>query len=413
MASYNKRDKKEILIEFFVILFFIFTGLHKASWALTQEYGLNIQKLIGIKLLYFPLLFLFFAFFFAHRYNFIKLGVDSFYVRYILFYCVFLLFLGLLSQNFLTRLVEEVWTAFLVFFSYKLGSLVFLWNLFRRILFYLYIIFSFFVYIGLNHIREDIQRGDYDIERFTGLTVNTEAYNISPILDFWPFILLIGIYSPNISKVKRLLFLLPFFIYLFFQVYFLKRAPSFRAVFLIAAAVYFFKKRNFIFSLRIIFILVFIFLLYIYLIPQDLIDRFNTDDTSRQDEFLAMIRNSNFIQLIFGKGFGGEFTPVFDGVFENVRSSTYLKSTLHIGVGDTILKGGLVFFVLIFLHIFKNLQFGFNYLNKLNEYGKASFVFLFVFSVFRLIEGGLTPGSIFNAYCYGVSLGYLDSLNSK
>ena len=105
-----------------------------------------------------------------------------------------------------------------------------------------------------------------------------------------------------------------------------------------------------------------------------------------------------------------EYHSAKDGIVERINEDgVEVKSTLHIGFGDSILKGGLILFILISLHgislIIKNL-------NRIKLISNEQFVglaFLITFLLFRLIEGGLTPGSIFNAVLFGMSLGILEN----
>jgi hypothetical protein len=160
-------------------------------------------------------------------------------------------------------------------------------------------------------------------------------------------------------------------------------------------------------ALSILFLL--LFLAYFFL-PENLSDRFKTEDKARQNELLNMFSQLTYDEWIFGRGLGGEYHSAKDGIVERINEDgVEVKSTLHIGFGDSILKGGLILFILISLHgislIIKNL-------NRIKLISNEQFVglaFLITFLLFRLIEGGLTPGSIFNAVLFGMSLGILEN----
>lgn len=394
-------------------MFVLFVGVHKLNYLWSVAFGFNIQKTLGFTLLVFPILFLILAVHKAVTSNFCSLGVKSFHVKFIICYVLFLLLVGVLRGNYTAKIIDELWTSVIIFLSYKLGAIDFIWELFRRKIIWIYIIFSGFVMLGTQFLQEQLVNGDSSIERFEGVTVATEAYNISPILDFWPVLFLMGLYQKETNVWKNLVSYVPFIIYLLFQLFFLKRAPTARAITYFVVGILFlaYIRRSGLGSLGLIFTLMMgVFLFYQYL-PENLVERFKSEDSSRQNELLRMLNDLNVLEALFGKGLGGEYATESNGVFERLNSSgVRVKSTLHIGIGDPLLKGGFILFIAIFTHLILVLKFGLINIRKIGDIGFTAFIFLLVFALYRLIEGGLTPGAIFNAFCFGISLGALDKL---
>jgi len=394
----------------YVLLFILSVGLHKLNYLIDEVSGLNIQESLGFTLLVFPFLFLFLAYLKAQTLTNFNPWVASFHVRFIIIYTFFLLLYGRIAGN-SSMYLDELWTAFIVFFSYKLGALDSVWNLFRGKIVWVYLIFACFVLLATQYKQKEIAYGNYDLQKFEGNTVTSEAYNVSPILDFWPLIFLINLYSYKKGFWIKFVTYLPLVIYLLFQIYFLKRAPTGRVIFYLIVSfvvlLYINKSYSRNFGL-IISLLIGLFIFYSF-IPEDLVERFYTEDKSRQVELVGMLSNLNSVEVFFGKGLGGEFLVGGDGVSERLNKyGREVKSTLHIGIGDAILKGGLVLFFAIFSHVFVALKFGLSNIKRINNIGLTAFVFLLVFTIFRLIEGGLTPGAVFNAFGFGLSLGALD-----
>jgi hypothetical protein len=390
----------------------ISVGVHKLNYTFSEAFGFNIQETLGFTLLVFPFLFLLLAYIEAQSLkNFSPWAVSS-HVRFITIYSIFLLLYGYVSGN-STIFLDEVWTALIIFFSYKLGTLDSVWNLFRGKIIWVYLIFAFFVFLATQYKQKEIVYGNYDIQKFEGITVTSEAYNVSPILDLWPFIFLIHLYSPKKGLWIQFATYMPFIIYLLFQIYFLKRAPTGRAIvyLIVGVVILVLSKKSQIRNLGIIISMLISLFIFFKFMPENLVERFLTEDISRQVEFQNMLSSLNYVEVLFGRGLGGEFVVGTDGVSERVNKyGRDVKSTLHIGIGDSILKGGLVLFFAILSHVFVVLKFGLFNIRRIGDIGFTAFVFLLVFVIFRLIEGGLTPGSVFNAFGYGLSLGALDKL---
>jgi hypothetical protein len=410
-----KESRKANFSAWYFIIFIISVGLHKFNYLNTQLFGFNLQQTVGISLLALPLIFLILAYFSGARDKSIEISRNSEIVNLIFGYTVLLLIYGLVSGNFAQRAVEEFWTACIIYFSYKLGTNTHVWELFKGKLNLVYFIFAIFVFLGTGYSQETLTTNINLEASFQGVTVATEAYNVSPILDFWPFLLLFGIYG-NESIGKRILSYLPFFIYLGFQLFFIKRAPTVRAIahFAFASIILVYIRGVDKKAVRTL-LLLFAFIAFSYFaIPKDLAERFKTEDNARQNELKGMLEQLTPLQLIFGKGLGGEYIADLEGVSERTNNSgAYVKSTLHIGFGDSILKGGLILFSLIFIHFLYVFNLVMKNYKSLTPQEFVSISFLVVFLIFRLIEGGLTPGSIFSAFCYGISFGTLEQIKYR
>jgi hypothetical protein len=99
-----------------------------------------------------------------------------------------------------------------------------------------------------------------------------------------------------------------------------------------------------------------------------------------------------------------------NGIYDYVdmQNGNEMRTTVHIGLAYPLLKGGILFVLLIFSHISIILVKAFKYLRYSTSIEIASYGFLFVFSLFRLIEGPINAVSIFNGVMFGMSIGSLE-----
>ena len=406
-----KKNSYRKISQTFFILFVLVVGIHKSNYVITELTGINIQSIIQISLLTFPLLFLFISYLFSSsRKISTRKNKDSFLVNIIFFYVNILLLYGLIRGNNIANIFLEYWTAIIVLLSYKISTSEEIWSLFKGKLIIVFYIFTVLVLLGTRYTLVHLAEIGYDAVKPGGSTTGLLAYDMAPMLDFWPFLFLLGFFNKRIKKIRILIYA-PFVIYLLFQIFFLKRAPSVRAVsILILASLihmklsgnnYAFIKQSFVFIT--IIIVGFLFT------PEALMDRFETDDTSRQDEFVGMLTELNPLELVVGRGLGGYYYVQNGGVVQYINDDgKNVNSLLHIGVGYPILKGGFLFFFLIFYHILKTVYRSLIRIKKLSIEELSCLVFLIVYSVFRLIEGPPSAGAIFDALLFGMSLGYLN-----
>jgi hypothetical protein len=404
--TYKKTSERYFNSVFYFYLFLAFTTIHKLNYLNSQLFAIDIQNLIGISLLVFPPIFLIFSYLkFKGEMNG-ALSPDSQFVKTILILVHLLVVYGIIRGNFLPRVIEEYWTAITIYFSYKMGSNMKIWDLFRTRLLLPFLLISFFVFLGTTILQKQFTTGEYLESAFENLTTATEAYNVAPILDFWPFIMLFAFVRKADQKFWYLNYL-PFIIYFGFQLFFLKRAPTIRALSHVFVGsiltLYFTKNTKNIFG-TIVVMITFIIGGY-FAIPEDLAERFRTEDTSRQSELGEMTSQLNGVEWIIGKGLGGEYNSGLFGVSERKDVLGYdVKSTLHIGYGDALLKGGFLLFSLILFHFLIIVRNALLNISNCEPYQLVAMGFLIVFMLFRLIEGGLTPGTTMNAFCYGMSL---------
>ena len=112
---------------------------------------------------------------------------------------------------------------------------------------------------------------------------------------------------------------------------------------------------------------------------------------------------------LIGKGLGGDYYVAQGGIVETINNKNQaISRVLHIGATYSILKGGIFLFLIIFLHIFRTIYYNLRRVKYLNERELTCLCFLLVYSIFRLIEGPISPGAIFDATLYGMSLGVLN-----
>ena len=387
----------------FFVLFFISVALHKANYLLAILTGINLQALVGVSLLILPTIFFLLSYSFTNKSNLIPVG-GSPVVLFLFLYSHILAVVGLLSGNLASVVLNECWAAWLIFLSYLLSRDTEKWHLFESKLHYLYYIFASLVVAGFFYPAEHLMELGID-HKVEGITTATVAYQIAPILDFWPFLFLIKLFKSQDMKSKLAAFI-PLFIYLIIQVVFLKRAPTVRALAFIGVAttLYFMSKgdRNFLIKIVVCFG-VFGFL-SVFTVPEALYARFMTLESVRQNESIAMFEQMSTLQHIFGKGLGGYFFPAIDGVHRTGLSGQIIT---HIGIAYPYLKGGLVLTIVIIYIYFGAVIRGLFSLKRLTPEQRAALCFLIVYGVFRLIEGPFSTGMIFDGVMLGFSLGAL------
>jgi len=395
----------------FFILFVLIVGIHKSNYVIYQLTGINIQSIIQISLLTFPLLFLFIAYFYSSsRKISTRKNKDSFLLKIIFFYVNILLLYGLIRGNNITIIFLEYWTALVVLLSYKISTSEEIWSLFKRKLLIIFYIFAILVFLGTSYTLVHLEEIGYDALKPGGSTTGLLAYDMAPMLDFWPFIFLLGFFNKKVKKI-RIFTYAPFLIYLLFQIFFLKRAPSVRAIsiLILASLIYIKLSGNNYAIIKQIFVFITIIIVTLLYTPEALADKFETEDTARQDEFVGMITQLNPLELVVGKGLGGYYYVKNGGVSEYFNhEGRQVNSITHIGIAYPILKGGFLLFFLIFYHILKTVFRSLIRIKKLSVEELSCLVFLIVYSVFRLIEGPPSAGAIFDGLLFGMSLGYLN-----
>ena len=407
MKKYSYRK----ISQTFFILFVLIVGIHKSNYVIYQLTGINIQSIIQISLLTFPLLFLFIAYFYSSsRKISTRKNKDSFLLKIIFFYVNILLLYGLIRRNNITIIFLEYWTALVVLLSYKISTSEEIWSLFKRKLLIIFYIFAILVFLGTSYTLVHLEEIGYDALKPGGSTTGLLAYDMAPMLDFWPFIFLLGFFNKKVKKI-RIFTYAPFLIYLLFQIFFLKRAPSVRAIsiLILASLIYIKLSGNNYAIIKQIFVFITIIIVTLLYTPEALADKFETEDTARQDEFVGMITQLNPLELVVGKGLGGYYYVKNGGVSEYFNhEGRQVNSITHIGIAYPILKGGFLLFFLIFYHILKTVFRSLIRIKKLSVEELSCLVFLIVYSVFRLIEGPPSAGAIFDGLLFGMSLGYLN-----
>jgi hypothetical protein len=395
----------------FFIFFVLTVGIHKSNFIINEFTGLDIQSIIQISLLTFPLPFLFIAYrYSSSRKINTKKNKDSLMVNIIFFYVNILLFYGLIRGNNIDNIFFEYWTAVFLLLSHKIASSEEIWILFKGKLIIVFLIFSILVFLGTKYTLTHLVEIGYDALSTGGSTTGLMAYDMSPILDFWPFLFLLGFFNKKIKKFRFLIYL-PFIIYLLFQVFFLKRAPTVRAISILVLASFIKMKlsiNNYAF-IKQIFVFITLGIVILSSTPEAIKERFNTKDTTRQDESLGMLSQLNPLEFVFGRGLGGYYNVHRGGIVQYTNNEGKdVSSIIHIGAAYPILKGGFLLFFLIFYHILKTVYISFMRIKKLTEEELSCLVFLIIYSVFRLIEGPFSLGAIFDALLFGMSLGYLN-----
>lgn len=294
---------------------------------------------------------------------------------------------------------QEISTGILVFYAYILGrnGLV---DFGKPFYLRVFILSASLVFLGLFHFRQHL------VGELTVLSpTSTLAYEIGPILDFWPLVFL-----TRYSRRKNIGAIAPWLIYLMFQLFFLKRAPSVRAVMYIITAEFFMllMSKNFFIKIRNASLVILIFVSFIAFMPAGLKNRFGNGDTSRQEETRDMLSQLSNGEILFGRGLGGWFELNDGGGIIKLHNGLYGKYIVHIGIAYPILKGGVLLLMLIFCHYLYTLFFSIKRFWALTTDEIAALVFILVYGLFRLIEGPFSPGALFDGICFGYSMGILN-----
>ena len=144
-------SNKKISQTFFI--FFVLTiGIHKSNFIINEFTGLDIQSIIQISLLTFPLPFLFIAYrYSSSRKENTKKNKDSLLVNIIFFYVNILLFYGLIRGNKIDNIFFEYLTAIFLLLSHKIASSEEIWILFKGKLIIVFFIFSILVFLGTKY----------------------------------------------------------------------------------------------------------------------------------------------------------------------------------------------------------------------------------------------------------------------
>ncbi len=391
-------------------------GYQKADYLISVYTGIRIQNILGVSLLLFPILFLVLSKKCSGvNFSLFKEISISPFPALINVYVIILFLYGIIRENNFIVIAWELYPAAVLLLSYKISRLDSLWVVLGN--YWIYLFFTVLVALGTIQIREDILLVGLQ-DKVESITTATVAYEISPILDLWPMIFLLGFLNKKVTN--KVLPFLPAIVYVGFQFFFVKRAPTIRAytyilsAYLIAA---YYKSVVDQKSLapRILAMAFFCFLLYISL-PSSLMERFGEKDTSRQEETLQALTSFTPLEHVFGRGLGGWYAlPEGAGVVENFYGPNKVsgKDITHIGITYPYLKGGLLLVFLIALHLITVVVFSFKHISKLTYIELACVCFLIVYTLFRLVEGPISTGALFDTTLFGMTLGRLEFFKRK
>ena len=401
--------------QIFFLLFVISVGFQKSNYLIDIYTGFDLQNFLGISLLLFPLIFLILTVYFSQK----TLSIFKlFEVDYLLTITIILVHLNFLMGYFMGNdfdvIIQEYWTGLIVFLAYQISYNNEIIKIFQqKPIYYIFFVFAGLTILGTFHLQKQFISIVEANPSLYFINTASVAYDMSPILDIWVFLFLIPFY--NSKKINRFYIYAPILIYIIFQFYFLKRAPSVRALIYLILAwnIYVIKYKKTNFLIRSIFIIILISLITYFIVPQELLDRFASVDVARQDEAIQMIEQLTTLELVFGRGLGGFFTLESGAALIDVNEiGVKGKHILHIGILYPILKGGVVLAVVVYLHVFSAIRNALISFDKLNNYQLASLTFLLVYSLFRLIEGPFSPGLIFDSFFFGFSIGLLKQKNN-
>ncbi len=402
-----------------LFLFFLLVGAHKLGYLSELLLGLNFNQFFGISILYFipPILFLSYSFLPKNCGHSVSIGKKNINPTIYLFitYIYGLFILGLVNNNNISFMILDTWIYVIVLFSIYIGFHDFIFLQIEKPLIILFWFFFIFTLIADQFSQKRISEMGFDYSDYGKyVTGASEGYNVSPILDFWPFIFGLGILRKK-NDIWKVLCMGAFVAYLALQIHFVKRAPSARSLIMFVAAFYLLSKINqkvkfrqaFLYSL--IFITIFI-TIFNFSSLGALKEKFQTKDTSRVDEGIIMLQQIGLIDWFVGKGMGGTY-KINDsegaGVVKLDDSGTEGKAILHIGILNPLLKGGII---LLLFYLSLTYRWFLKVKQKAwleNKYNFIAAFFLPVYFVFQFIEGPFSTGAIFNAFLFGFAIARL------
>lgn len=396
---------------FFFIFFICLIILGSSNYLLTKVAGIDLKAVLGVSILYVSIFFLLFAVL-ASKYVDKSYKRNSLLVNLLLIYTIFIFIYGFLKGNQIGIIFEELWVISVVYLAYKVSINKNIWISFNSYIFGLFIFTAFILYIGLNETREYLDELEVAASVLEDTTTSL-AYELVSLTDFWPFLFALFFFRKDFTS--KIIAFIPFIVYLLLQLYFLKRAPAVRAVlqvstFLLIAALAKNKAKGLVRIIPVVILLLFLFYL---VLPQSLIDRFKNDDGSRPDELVNMVLQFNPVEAFIGKGLGGAYVSD-NGIYDyiDLNGGSEMRSTVHIGIAYPFLKGGIFFLILVCLHLGNVIVSAYKYKKHFTNVEIASFGFLLVFCLFRLIEGPINAVTVFNGIMFGMSIGNLEQFIS-
>jgi hypothetical protein len=394
----------------FFLLFFVVVIAQKSNYLITILTGINIEYFFGgVSFMYYSIFVFFLAYIFSRKYSLLK---SKKIFIYLFIYSNLLLLLGFLLGNAIFNILIDYWIMILITISYLFGKDIDKWNLFRKELVVLFYFSAMLVLLGTVHLSSNFLEFS---DKAGNISTATIAYNISPILDIWPFIFLLKFFESR--KIKDfILAVLPFLIYFAFQLFFLKRAPSIRALtFLIVAVVlYMYLRGNIRIVLKLLLLSLLVGILTTIYFPADLIERFSSIESDRLNEALGMVSQMTIFSHFFGNGLGGFFYNDYIGGAIVVDSDGSMgKYIIHIGALYPYLKGGIILMFLIYILYINTIYRALRRARYLSSEELTALCYLIVYGLFRLIEGPPSTGAIFDGVLFGMSLGILSGHSLK
>ena len=416
-----KRDRR--LGKLYLFLFFLFVGIHKAE-QLQQFYtGISLKTITIITPLFIPPIFLVLALF---KYNKIHVktrettsGKQFSLISYLFIGFTFLLTLyGLLIGNPTFYITTEIWIYFIVILCIFLGRYDAVWEDMYKPLVILFWVFFVPVYAATYIPKlEFIESGvaDYLIEKHGSLTgTGTLAYQMYPILDFFPIIFVMSAVRKK-TDIWKILGICSILGYLGMHIFFAKRAPSVRAVTYIFMIFFTLQLVNL--SFKNMFkiavpALIGLMALTSMVSIDGLMDRLSksSEDKSRQNEVAVLLQQLNAFEWVAGRGFGGYFELGSSreeyglGAYE-IKEGVFGKVNMHIAFFYPLLKGGLVFLILT---LSLSLPLIYRWRDRKwmnNRYNFTAFCILSVIFLYQFIEGPFSSGMTFLGVLYGLCWG--------
>lgn len=404
-------------------------GIHRLDYLQSLFTGIEVKNITIISPLFLPPIFIALTLFlYSRNYTVQQTKLTQQFTYFYFLFVSFILFItiyGYLIGNLPFFIGTDIWIYFMIICALFLGKYEMVWRDLEQILPWFFLIFFIAVIIAIPFPRRALlESGSVEYWADKGVELGTTAslaYDISPVLDFWPLIFVLAmINSRKKINLKIIISLSSMFLYLGLQLFFTKRAPSIRAITYIFAIItlYQFVFPRSLKGFKYIFGSIIAFSLLISTISIDrLVDKFQSKqaDNSRQSEILIMLSQLNAYEWLIGKGMGGYF--VLGQANDDYGLGAYAvnnrgdvgKTVMHIGIGYPLLKGGLIFFSFHALFVMPILLRLFNRKWLKGKYNFTAVILLSVYCLFRFIEGPFSTGHSFDGLVFGFCCGKLVS----
>lgn len=324
---------------------------------------------------------------------------------------------GWLNGNTMRHVFDDAWCYIYFLFAILLGTRDDVWEDIERPLLAMFCVSFALVIWGLSLDRGVLSNtggimlvSDAGAER---RWIRTAGYEFGRVLGFWPLVVMMNYFRRGTrAKAIGVLIIVAF---LCLQVVFQKRAPFVRTI-LYATVLIIFplvnrRQASPASAISVIFALgLTLFTISTTDVFRQLIGRYVSDDpvaeSSRILEARSLLADLDWHEYIYGRGMGGYFFPPEDWDAGNVEIAPGVmgRTALHVGILVPVLKGGLVFWTIVYCFflpaLFRRAKVWYS-----NRYNMCALAILPVYMASQVIEGAPGIPNIFDALMVGLAAG--------